>query len=97
MAARTGIGLTLAPHSASGALRVTALDADGPAAKGGLILIGDVLHEVDDTRCPPRVRAQSCARDFNGVGGRVCPDRVKAWHSHCIAAMRLSFCSNWDP
>jgi hypothetical protein len=54
MAARTGIGLTLAPHSASGALRVTSLDPTGPAGQGGLIQVSDVLHEVDDTRsCLP--------------------------------------------
>ena len=46
----TGIGLTLSPHAASGALRVTAMDPEGPAAKGGLILIGDVLYEVGETR-----------------------------------------------
>eukprot|EP00802_Teleaulax_amphioxeia_P010047 Tamp_10072.p1 GENE.Tamp_10072~~Tamp_10072.p1 ORF type:complete len:640 (-),score=80.56 Tamp_10072:4-1923(-) len=43
----TGIGLTLQP--AAGALRVTAMDPEGPAAKGGLIIPGDLLYEVDDT------------------------------------------------
>jgi len=47
----TGIGLTLQP--AAGALRVTAMDPEGPAAKGGLIIPGDLLYEVDDTRCAP--------------------------------------------
>jgi hypothetical protein len=46
----TGIGLTLSPNAASGALRVTAMDPEGPAAKGGLIIPGDMLYEVDDTR-----------------------------------------------
>lgn len=42
--------MTLSPNAASGALRVTAMDPEGPAAKGGLIMIGDMLYEVDDTR-----------------------------------------------
>jgi len=49
MTPQTGIGLTLSPN-ATGALRVTAMDPEGPAAKGGLIMPGDVLYEVDDTR-----------------------------------------------
>ena len=50
MPPQTGIGMTLSPNAASGALRVTAMDPEGPAAKGGLIMIGDMLYEVDDTR-----------------------------------------------
>jgi C-terminal processing protease CtpA/Prc len=46
---QTGVGLTLAPHPPSGALKVTHMDPDGPAARGGLIQIGDVLFDVDDT------------------------------------------------
>ena len=48
----TGIGLTLSPAS-GGALRVTAMDPEGPAAKGGLIMLGDMLYEVEDTRYAP--------------------------------------------
>lgn len=60
--AQTGVGLTLAPHAPSGALRVTALDPEGPAARGGLIQAGDVLFDVRipsrytpvvKTSCPP--------------------------------------------
>jgi hypothetical protein len=40
----------LTPHPPSGALMVTHLDPDGPAAKGGLIAPYDVLYEVDETR-----------------------------------------------
>jgi C-terminal processing protease CtpA/Prc len=50
MPPQTGIGLTLIAHATSGALRVAAMDPDGPAAKGGLIMPGDMLYEVDDTR-----------------------------------------------
>lgn len=46
--AQTGVGLTLAPHAPSGALKVTALDPEGPAARGGLIQAGDVLFDVRD-------------------------------------------------
>jgi hypothetical protein len=40
----------LTPHPPSGALMVTHLDPEGPAAKGGLIAPYDVLYEVDETR-----------------------------------------------
>jgi hypothetical protein len=42
--------LQLTPHPPSGALMVTHLDPEGPAAKGGLIAPYDVLYEVDETR-----------------------------------------------
>ena len=50
MAGYTGIGCTLLPHAASGALRVHALAPDGPAFRSGMVAVGDVLYEVDDTR-----------------------------------------------
>ena len=58
MPPQTGIGLTLVANVASGALRVTAMDPEGPAAKGGLIMPGDMLYEVDDTRSRCRRRAR---------------------------------------
>ncbi len=45
MAGLTGIGCTLVPHPPSGALRVSSLDSEGPAAKGGYVGIGDVLFD----------------------------------------------------
>ena len=48
--ALSGIGCTLVPHQASGALRVVSIDPTGPAALGGLIGVGDVLFEVDEKR-----------------------------------------------
>ncbi len=50
MSGLTGIGCTLVPHPPSGALRVSALDPEGPAFKSGYIGIGDVLFEVDENR-----------------------------------------------
>ena len=53
--ALSGVGCTLVPHLASGALRVASLDPEGTAARGGCIGIGDVLFEVDEQRlyaCP---------------------------------------------
>ncbi len=50
MAGLTGIGCTLVPHPPSGAFRVSSLDPEGPAAKKGYVVIGDVLFEVDDNR-----------------------------------------------
>ena len=46
----TGVGCTLVPHPPSGALRVSSMDIEGPAAKGGIVAVGDVLFEVDETR-----------------------------------------------
>jgi len=73
----TGIGLTLSPAS-GGALRVTAMDPEGPAQKGGLIMPGDMLYEVEDTRYAlPRWRrshpgacAYMCAPARTGLGSR---------------------------
>ena len=50
MSGLTGIGCTLVPHPPSGALRVSSLDPEGPAARSGYIGIGDVLFEVDENR-----------------------------------------------
>ena len=102
----TGIGLTLSP--AGGALRVTAMDPEGPAAKGGLIMPGDMLYEVDDTgyapprwrRRPPRgvcayVRARARLAVADGVRARGGAESLGSTASKCarsFSGLQVRFC-----